>query len=537
MPEVTVTEETLVLLLVVASLVAIGVSFLRVPYTIALVVVGLFLGLGQSFQTVDLTRELILFVFLPPLLFEGALNMDLEDLRERWFQVGILASVGTVIVVALMTLGFSLGLGMDWTMALVLATILAPTDPVSVLAMFREQGVGGGLRTILEGESIFNDALAIVIFLIAVEVAFPGSGTSVGATDALYEFGSEVILGLGAGLLVGFVAHRLMSAVDNHLVEITLSIVTAFGSYLLADQFGGSGVIATVSGGLLIGNYGVHFAMSASSRVSLIDFWEVMAFVVNSLLFLLIGLKIRIAEFTDPHTLWATLLGILLMLGSRAVVTYGMMGAIGRFGGDIPSGWLTAMFWGGLRGAIPVALVLGLRHPDLEGTDAVTVVFGVVLFSLVVQGLTYRPLLNRLGLTRGNPDLEEFERLTAEALVLRASLRELEDLRHRGEITTPLYARMKAQFTEELDDIEERLSRTSLDTTSIHNRQVQLTARRLAAAQRSALADARRRGILSDRTIHAYSERIEEALEQGRSAPYDASQLEPGLYPPREDSD
>ena len=537
MPEVTVTEETLVLLLVVASLVAIGVSFLRVPYTIALVVVGLFLGLGQSFQSVDLTRDLILFVFLPPLLFEGALNMDLEDLRDRWFQVGILASLGTVIVVGLMTVGFAAGLGMDWTMALVLATVLAPTDPVSVLAMFKEQGIGGGLRTILEGESIFNDALAIVIFLIAVEVAFPEPGSSVTAADALYEFGSEVILGLGAGLLVGFVAHRLMSAVDNHLVEITLSIVTAFGSYLLADQFGGSGVIATVTGGLLIGNYGVHFAMSASSRVSLIDFWEVMAFVVNSLLFLLIGLKIRVEDFTDPHILWATVLGILLMLGSRAVVTYGMMGAVGRFGGDIPRGWLTAMFWGGLRGAIPVALVLGLREPDLDGTDAVTVVFGVVLFSLVVQGLTYRPLLNRLGLTRGNPDLEEFERLTAEALVLRASLHELEDLRHRGEITTPLYARMKAEFTEELAGVEERLSRTSLDTSAVHDRQVQLTARRLAGAQRAALADARRRGILSDRTIHAYSERIEEALEQGRIAPFDAAQLEPGLYPPRDEAD
>ena len=297
--DIAVTESLIVGLMLVAALVGIAVSRLRVPYTVALVLVGLGLSVSNAFAGVDLTSDLILLVFLPPLLFEGAINMNLDDLVLRWRQVALLAIVGTAVSAATIASLLTLVPGMSFEYAVVIGVILAATDPASVLAIFKENGVVTGLRTLMEGESVFNDALAIVAYIIAIDIAF--GGKSVTAGDALTHFGVEVAVGVSAGGAIGFVAHRLMGALDDHLVEITLSLVTAYGSYLVADKLGGSGVIAVIVGGLLIGNYGTRFAMSASSRVTLTDFWEVLAFLANSALFLVIGLEFDVAALRGTH--------------------------------------------------------------------------------------------------------------------------------------------------------------------------------------------------------------------------------------------
>jgi Na+:H+ antiporter len=375
--DIEVTESVIVGLLLVAALVAIGVSRIRIPYTVALVAVGLVLGVSGAFGAVDLTSDLILLVFLPPLLFEGAFNMDAAILKRRWKQVAVLALAGTIVSAGAIAAPLVIAPGMAWEFALVLAVMLAPTDPVSVLAVFKEAGVGGGLRTLMEGESVFNDALAIVLYVIAVDVAF-------GDTP---------------------VAHRLMAILDDHLVETTLSLVTAYGSYLLADQLGGSGVIAVVAAGLLIGNYGTGRAMTASSRLAMTDFWEVLAFLANSALFLIIGLEFHPSELRG-RTLVATVVAVVGMLAGRALIAFGLLAPFGRSReAPVPGSWRVAAFWGGLRGSIPIALVLGLSVQRFAGINAVALVFGVVLFSLFVQGLTYRPLLRRLGLTGGSDDV------------------------------------------------------------------------------------------------------------------------------------
>ncbi|MEE9415448.1 MAG: sodium:proton antiporter, partial [Acidimicrobiales bacterium] len=390
--EIEVTETLIVGLMLIAALVGIAVSRLRLPYTVALVLAGLLLGLSGVFSAINLTSELILLVFLPPLLFEGAINMDLDDLVLRWKQVAALAVIGTGISAVLITLPLIVMPGIPVEFAIVLAVILAATDPVSVLAIFKEHGVGTGLRTLMEGESIFNDALAIVLFLIAVEVAFGEETVTV--LDGFVEFGQEVAIGVAVGAVVGFLAHRLMGSLDDHLVEITLSLVTAYGAYLLADRLHGSGVIAVVAAGLLIGNFGTRLAMSASSRVMLLEFWEVLAFLANSALFLLIGLEFDVADMKGD-TLIATVVAIVAMLVARAVIAYGLLPIVGRSKvAPVPKSWWTAVFWGGLRGSIPIALILGIEQRTFGGIDAVTVVFGVVLFSLVVQGLTYKPVLD-----------------------------------------------------------------------------------------------------------------------------------------------
>ncbi len=531
--EIEVTETLVVGVMLVAALVGIAVSRLRLPYTVALVLVGFILSLFGVFQTVSLTNELILLVFLPPLLFEGAINMDLDDLVLRWHQVGVLAILGTAVSAGVLAAGLTWVPGMPFELAVVLAVMLAPTDPVSVLAIFKEHGVGTGLRTLMEGESIFNDALAIVLYLIAVDVAF---GTeAVTFQDGLVEFGTEVVVGTSVGLLVGFVAHRLMSTLDDHLVEITLSLVTAYGAYLVADRLRGSGVIAVVVAGLLIGNYGTRLAMSASSRVALIDFWEVLAFMANSALFLLMGLAFDIGDLRG-RTLVAALSAIVAMVLGRAVVAYGLLLPFRNSkAAPVPSSWQTAVFWGGLRGSIPIALVLGLEDPTFAGVNAVSVVFAVVMFSLIVQGLTYKPILDRLGLTSASDEITQYEQLLAETVAMRSARRELESMRITGEIVPSLFDDLHRDIDQRNVAAERELAELTADAESVRRRQVARVARRLASAQKQALSEAARSGRIGEHVARTKAKEIEVAYEAGKITRGLDGALDPVLYPDETD--
>ncbi len=532
--EIEVTETLVVGVLLVAALVGIAVSRLRLPYTVALVLVGLALSLVGVFQSIGLTDELILLVFLPPLLFEGAINMDLDDLVRRWHQVGLLAFVGTAISASVIAAGLVWVPGMALELAVVLAVMLAATDPVSVLAIFKEHGVGTGLRTLMEGESIFNDALAIVLYLIAVEVAF-GEET-VTFQDAVVEFGTEVVVGTAVGLLVGFSAHRLMSTLDDHLVEIMLSLVTAYGAYLIADRLHGSGVIAVVVAGLLIGNYGTRMAMSASSRVALLDFWEVLTFLANSALFLLMGLAFDIGELRG-RTLVATVSAIVAVLVGRAIISYGLLQVFRRSKvAPVPRTWQTAVFWGGLRGSIPVALVLGLDDPVFADINAVTVVFAVVMFSLVVQGLTYKPVLDRLGLTSKSDEITRYEELLAETVAMRSARRELETMRASGEVVPALFDDLCHDIDRRNHDAEERLATLTADADAVRRRQVARVARRLASVQKQALSEAARSGRIGEHVARSKAKAIDVAYEEGRLTRLEGGGLDPALFPDEPDA-
>jgi len=389
-------------LLLVAAIVAIGARHLHLPYTVALVVAGLLFSFTR-FVDVSLSRELIFLVFLPPLVFEAGINTDLTELRRRWSEVTVLTIGGTLVTAAVVVAAVSLLTGLPFRYAVLLGTILAPTDPVSVLATMKEHRVSGGLRTLLESESIFNDALGVVLFGIALSVAFGAEAGHQGWASGLVDFVRQTTVGLGVGAAGGLVVHRLMRAIDDHLVEITLSVSLAFGTFLVSDRLGGSGIVAVVVAGLLITNYGPHRTMSASSRRLMLDVWSVLAFLLNSALFLLIGMQFHPSRFTDPTTIGVTLVAAVAVLVGRALSIYGLFVPFRRLARTprAPFTWMHVLFWGGLRGSIPVALALGLptAQRDLAGVDAVAVVFGVVMLSLLIQGLTFAPLLSRFGFT------------------------------------------------------------------------------------------------------------------------------------------
>jgi CPA1 family monovalent cation:H+ antiporter len=325
--------------------------------------------------------------------------------------------------------------------------MLSPTDPVSVLAMFKQYGVPKGLQTVLEGESVFNDGIGIVLYLLVLEVV-GGAPFSLGR--ATVAFLTVACGGAAMGFGAGYLAHRLLGRLDDHLTEVMISVVLAFGAYTLAETLHVSGVVAAVVAGLIIGNYGTVFSMSPTTRLSLLNFWAVLAFLVNSAVFLLIGLDFSVERL--PANLPAMGVTILAVLVGRSVAVYALVPLSNRLSpgpAQISPSWQHVLNWGGLRGTIPVALALGLAPAlrDIDGFHLPTVVFGVALFSLVGQGLTMKPLLTRLGLIGAEEARLEYETSLGKLMAVQVALVEVEELHKRGEISAELADATRADLS------------------------------------------------------------------------------------------
>ena len=430
------TETLVITLLLVAALVAIVVRRLRVPYTGALVVAGLLLSYPQTTQF-ELSPELILAVFVPPLVFEAAFQIQLRQLSDNLWPILLLAVPGVFLTTALVGLIVWAGLSVSLTTGLVFGALMSATDPVAVTALFRTLRVPGRLAVIVEGESLFNDGTAIVVFHLMLTAALTAPGAELGAADLLgaaVNFVRVSAGGLAIGLGLGWVTAQLIAWLDDYLIETTLTAVLAFGSYVLAEQWHVSGVLAVAAAGLINGNVGPR-GMSPTTRVVLFNFWEFVAFVVNSLVFLLIGFQVNLRQLLAVAG--AVLVAVLAVLLSRAVVVYGLGWLVSRRRHDLPWSYRHALFWGGLRGAISLALVLSLppTFPDRELLRVMAL--GVVLFTLLGQGTTMNFLVRRLGLIRHDEGHSEYERrrgrlMAAQAARLRLKERYDSGLRSAG---------------------------------------------------------------------------------------------------------
>lgn len=384
--------ERLVLLLLVAAAVSMLGRKLRLPYTVGLVLTGSALALSPLSLDVGLTKALIFTAFLPPLIFEAALQIPWHELRRDLLPVLVLATLGVLLATGVAALGMHALVQWPWETALLLGVLLAATDPVSVIATFKEAGVEGRLRLLVEAESLFNDGTAAVLFGVALAAT---GGAGMGAWAVTQSFCVTVLGGVLCGALVGGGALLLAGRTDDHLIEITFTLIAAYGSFLLAEHFHLSGVLATLTAGMLMGNLGSSGIITAKGRAEVISFWEYIAFVVNSLIFLLIG--IRLAHHSFSAVLIPVVAAIVLVLLGRALAVYGCCVLFQRSRWRVSIVHQHILFWGGLRGALALALVLGLPSSLPMRETLITVTFAVVAFSVIVQGLTVTPLLRRLG--------------------------------------------------------------------------------------------------------------------------------------------
>ena len=379
-------------LLFVSAVVAMLSRRLHLPYTVGLVLAGMALYLLHIYFKWHLSKDLIFSVFLPPLVFEAALFIHWREFRKELPVVTLLATVGVALAAGVTALGMYYGLDWDWGSAIVFGVLIAATDPVSVIATFKQSHVQGRLRILIESESLLNDGTAAVAFVAVL-------GVLAGGHETLLSIGIALMVTIIGGVLIGGITAYLLMLLagrtPDYLVEITFTTVAAYGSFFLAERYQCSGVLAALTAGLVVGNFRSSGSITAAGRQALGPFWEYVAFVANSLIFLLIGAQEAQQHFED---LWApVLLAILLVTLGRAVAIYPLCALFARTRLKIDLGHQHVLFWGGLRGALALALALSLPE-DLPRRDViVTITFAVVAFSIFVQGLTITPLLKRLG--------------------------------------------------------------------------------------------------------------------------------------------
>lgn len=391
--------ELFVLLVAAASLLAVLTRRVAIlPYSVALVALGLVVAVLRPPIQVAVDPDLILAVLLPALVFEGAYRTDIRVLARMFPAVLLLAVPGVLITAALVGVVLNLMTGLDFGLSFLVGTMLAATDPAATLAVVGRIGTPRRLTTLLEAESLFNDGTGVVIFVIALEALT--SQVSIGRMA--WELVVALVVSSAIGAIVGFVASRVLAGISDHLVEVTISLVAAYGSYLLAARFGLSGLIATVVCGLVFSGYGRRFGMSPAAREAIDIVWEFIGFLATTLVFLLIGLSIGISQLEAAGL--ATLATLAALLVSRGFIVYGLLGGAGqllRLAGrwrPIPVAWLHVVAWSGLRGAVSVALALSLPADLPQRSLLQGIVFGATLLTLLIQGTTARPLVERLRL-------------------------------------------------------------------------------------------------------------------------------------------
>lgn len=364
---------------------------LHVPYSVGLVFAGIGLALLPFSPNIELTKQLVFTAFLPPLIFEAAIQLRWRDLRKDLLLILTFATVGVLVSAAATVIGMHYLAHWTWISALVFGVLIAATDPVSVIATFKDAGVHGRIHLLVEAESLFNDVTAAIAFITVLAFASGQSTGVLGLTGTLFV---TIAGSLVCGAVIAVLVLLLAGATDDHLVEITFTTVAAFGSFLLAEYFQLSGVLATLTAGLIIGNVG-HLAIAAEARAAVEEFWEYAAFVANSLIFLLIGM--RLANQNYALVLLPALIAILIVTVGRAASIYPLSLLFARSALKVKAQHQHILFWGGLRGALALALALGLPPEMPEREAIISVAFAVVASSLFVQGLTIKPLMRRLG--------------------------------------------------------------------------------------------------------------------------------------------
>jgi CPA1 family monovalent cation:H+ antiporter len=571
-------ETAIVVALTLITFVAIVVKKVKIPYTVALVLLGLALTFVQAplapVQNIPgrvilpdevapdevgevvteeepsaaepvtdirglISGQLILALLVPPLIFEGALHIRWRRFRKNLLSILLMALPG-VLLATVIVAGVILSLGnvldsffpnaASWLAipipaAIAFGALISATDPVAVIAFFRTLGVSKRLAVLVEGESLLNDGTSIVIFNLAL--ALGGASVAHGAESAgfdwvgaVVEFGRVAIGGLLVGIAVGAFAVFLFRILEDRLVETMITLPVAFGSFILAEHYHLSGILAVVAAGILVGNAMQNYT-SPSTKTALFNFWEMFAFVMTSLIFLIIGWQIDIREFIVPQNLVLVGAAVLAILISRAIVVYGMSAISSQFSEKIPVGYRHVMYWGGLRGAISLALALSLAPNTFGagvGRQLQLMTFGVVLFTLLAQGLTIEKLIGWLKLAEKSEAEGQREYEMGRFYAARAARKELDRLHDAGILTDTLWQSMRYAQDKTLAQHDSQLRDLLHQNPGMGMAITWDTRRAMLSVERAAVARALREELISEHTYEHLLEEIQARQEAVRLA-------------------
>jgi CPA1 family monovalent cation:H+ antiporter len=402
------SETPVPLLILVAVLVAMPlIAFvsrrLRVQYTVAMVVVGLAVSALSGRGNLEVPPAIAVTILLPGLVFEAAYRLDADELRRAFGGVALLAVPGVIVVAAVVAVVLHNAAGLPLVEAFIVGAIVSATDPVAVVATMRQLNAPPRLVTLIDAESLFNDGTAVLVYAIGLGALSQGHTLAENAVT----FVVGIVASVGIGALAGWLIARVAALTTDHLIELTLTLLAAYGTYVVADLVHQSGIIAVVVAGIVTGTYGRRVGFSARAREAIDTVWEFLAFVLTAVAFLLIGLAIPLGTLRDAAVPIAW--GVVAVLVGRALVVYGLLGGSSRIAHRLgvappmPLSWLHLMNWTGLRGAVAIALAISLPNdvPDrtlLQGTT-----FGIVLFTVLVQGATAERVMRWARPTR-DPD-------------------------------------------------------------------------------------------------------------------------------------
>ena len=498
-------EILFVTLFSVATAVALAARWLKVPYTVALVVAGLLLGTSRAIAPPHLTKDLLYSVFLPGLVFEAAFHLDFHKFWQNKLAINALAVPGVAAAIGLTAVllhpvvsALHVADGFTLRHALVFAALIAATDPIAVVALFKSVGVPKRLAVLVEGESLLNDGTAVVFFTIILG-ALSGAGSSIGA--ASFDFVRVVGLGGLVGAAVGYVASKLTQRVDDPMIEITLTTIAAYGSFAIAEHFQLSGVIATVAAGMLCGNYGARTGMSPTTRIAVESFWDYVAFGMNSVVFLLIGFEVSLQSLIAS---WKPILvAYLAVTLGRAALIYLVALFLRRTRESMPWSFCAVLTWGGLRGALSMVLALALPKDFPFRELLLTMTFGVVILSILIQGLSMGPLLKRLGLTGERVDRQDYERDRIALRAKSAALVSLDELVKSGIVQAEVAAELREEYAQAAAEAEQRIKNLHLQAAELRAEERVAARRHLLIVEKDAVLSAYRQGHLSQEALDA----------------------------------
>ena len=510
-------EVVLVALFVSVVVLAAAARAINVPYPIVLVIGGAILGLMPWLPDVTLDPDLVLVLFLPPLLYSGAFFANLRELRTNLRPI-VLLSVGLVIATVLVVawVAHSLIDGLSWPAAFALGAIVGPTDPVAATAIARRLGVPRTLVSVLEGESLVNDATALVAYRIALAAA---AGVGFSLLDATWEFVWKAAGGVAVGLVVGWVIAWVRERLDDPLVENTIGLLSAYAAYVPAEHLDVSAVLAAVTTGCYVGWQAPRIA-SPATRLQGFGMWELLQFLLNAILFVLIGLQLPVVLDGLEGTSWTTLLGYAAAVSAAVVLTrliwqqtvVFLIRAVDRRESVRArrSTWQLRVIggWAGMRGAVSLAVALALPL-DFDQRDLlIFLTFAVIFVTLVLQGLTLPPLIRWLGVIDDGTQ-ESHEELKARLVATKAALSRIEELKAEDWTRDETLDRLQAMYEYRKRRLAARAGKLEDDGYEDRSFQYQTIVREVLEAQRAEVVRLRNEGTISNEVMH----RIERELD------------------------